>query len=1016
MIFLSPSLFAQNKHVVRGIVVDEKKEPLIGATVVVKGNKNVGTVTDVDGKFTLNIPSNQQVLVVSYVSYETKEVNIAGKSSITIEMVNSSVNLGDVVVVGYGQQKKASVVGSITQAKGEILERAGGVADIGSALTGNLPGVITMSSSGSPGSETPKIIIRSASTWNNTDPLVLVDGIERDMSSVDISSVENISVLKDASATAVFGVRGGNGVILITTKRGKEGKADIRVTVNSTVKMPSKLASKYDSYDALRIRNLAIERELGGYSTAWSKYTPYPELNKYRYPSSAAEAEQYPNVDWQDALVKNVTMDKNASINISGGTSSVKYFTSMDYLNQTDIMKHWDNGKTYDPGYGYQRLNVRSNLDISLTKTTQLAANLAGSYGVKQDAYNQDAWEYRIWQSIYSDPPDVYLPRYSDGSWGYYPPDQVSTINSALTLANNGVRKTTTKRITTDFTLKQDLSMFVKGLSAKGTLSYDNTFVSVGGIFDDGTVQQTYVDPVTGAVTNSKYLGTNQFDWIPTHWTTNADAASNWATYRKLYYQLQLYYARKFGKHDVTAMAAFSRENTATGSEYPHLREDWVSRITYNYAGKYFAEANGSYDGSEIFSDKHRFGFFPSGALGWMVTEEKFMKKLKFLDMLKIRASWGQVGNDNSATRWAYMTQWAYNSSGPAQLSTTGGSSPYVNWNVKTIGNEDLHWEVVTKKNLGFDYGFLGGLVTGSLDIFKDNRTDILLAGYAQAIPSYYGATAPIANLGKVQSHGYELTIHLNKQLNKDLRLWGDFSITHAVNKVIYADDAQLLDDYRKTAGKSLGQNYSYVTKGYYNNWDQLYGSTVLNTNDLDKLPGSLNIIDYNGDGVIDSKDKVPYGYSSTPQNTYNTNLGIQWKNLSLVIQFYGVNNCSRYLELGSFGNHLDNVYKQGSYWTKENFSADVPMPRWNSKMDFYSGSTLYLFDASYLRLKNVEIAYTFNGRWVKKAGINSLRVYLNGDNLALWSHLPDDREIDNGSSTAYPTVKRVNLGLNVTF
>ncbi len=1015
---LSGGVYGQQKPMtVTGTVADVDGNLIQGVSILVKGTSQ-GTVTDSDGKFILTNVSGKGVLIFSYIGMKTQEHPVTGRNVLHIVLESSSIGLEEVIAVGYGSQKKVSVVGAITQTKGEILERAGGVSDIGSALTGNLPGVITVATTGSPGSEAPKIYIRGTSTWNNSDPLVLVDGIERSMNSVDISSVENISVLKDASATAVYGVKGANGVILITTKRGKEGKADIRVTVNNTVKMPSKLASKYDSYDALRIRDLSIERELGIYPASWGKYTPYSELDKYRYPSSLADAEKYPNIDWQDALVKDATIDHNASVNISGGTSSVKYFTSMDYLDETDILKHWDNGKTYDPGYGYQRLNVRSNLDINLTKTTLLSANLAGSYGVKQDAYGQDAWEYRIWQSIYSDPPDVYYPRYSDGSWGYYPPNTVSTINSALVLANNGSRKTTTKQINTDFTLTQDLSMLINGLSAKGTLSYDNTFVSVGGIYDNGNVQQTYIDPVTGAVTQSNYYGTNQFDWIPTHWNTNTDVATNASTYRKLYYQLQLNYTQKFGKHDVTAMGLFSRDNYATGNEFPYLREDWVSRVTYNYASKYFVEVNGAYNGSERFNSDHRFAFFPSVALGWMVTEEEFMKEIKFVDMLKIRASWGQVGSDNYAAsasnRWLYMTQWGYG--GNAYLGSTSGSSPYTWWYIKSLGNEDIHWEKVTKKNLGVDYAFLRGLLAGSVDVFNDYRTDILLDGGSRAVPSYFGTIPATANLGKVRAHGYEFTLRVNKQLNQDLRVWGDFNMTHSVNRIIEANDPQLENDYLKKAGKAIGQNYSYVTHGYYNTWDQLYGSTPLNTYDTEKFPGTLNVIDYNGDGVIDTKDKVPCAYPEVPQNTYNATVGFEWKAFSVSAQFYGVNNCSRYLELGSFPQNLDNVYKQGTYWSKNNITANAPLPRWNSHMDFYSGSTLYLYDGSYLRLKTVEIAYTFKQAMLKKIGINALRIYLNGDNLCLWTNMPDDREVNMGNSSAYPTVKRFNLGLNVTF
>ena len=270
------------------------------------------------------------------------------------------------------------------------------------------------------------------------------------MNSVDVSSIASISVLKDASATAVYGVRGANGVILITTKHGKAGKAQIRVTTNTTMKLPSKLASKYDSYDALNLRNQAIEREVAMYPSAWDEYIPQSILNKYRNPANETERERYPNVDWHDVMIKKFAMDHNVNVNASGGTSFVKYFTSVDYLYEGDILKKIPNGKSYSPGYGYNRLNVRSNLDFNLTKTTVLTVNLSGSYGVKQDAYGQDDWEYRIWSSIYSTPPDAYLPKYPDGSWGYYFKHEVDAINSAATMANNGIRKITTTRINTD--------------------------------------------------------------------------------------------------------------------------------------------------------------------------------------------------------------------------------------------------------------------------------------------------------------------------------------------------------------------------------------------------------------------------------------------------------------------------------------------------------------------------------------------------------------------------------------
>ncbi|HOT14720.1 MAG TPA: TonB-dependent receptor [Bacteroidales bacterium] len=1003
----------------KGVIVDPDNLPVVGATVVVKGT-TTGVVSNQNGEFSINVPtSGEQILQISFIGLTPQEVDVKDKTTVNVAMTVSVTNLEDVVVVGYGMQKKESVVGAITQTKGETLQKTGGVSSVGAALTGNLPGVVTVATKGTPGDEDPKIYIRGQSSWNNSDPLVMVDGIERKMSSVDISSIESISVLKDASATAVYGVKGANGVILITTKRGHEGKAEIHVSANATMKVPSKLATKADSYDALSVRNEAIIREVSMNEASWEEYTPVAILEKYRNPANQEEAERYPNVDWNDELIKDYAMSYSANINASGGTSHVKYFTSVDFLNEADILKKIDNGKSYDPGYGYKRTNVRGNLDFYLTKTTTLSSNLAGSYGIKQDCYNQDAWEYRIWQSIYSNPPDAYLPRYSDGAWGYMEDYEVSTVNSLATMGNNGIRKTSTIQLNTDFTLKQDLSMLVNGLSVKGSISFDNIFKTVGGIYDNGNVQQKYINPVTGEVTYSRYLGTNQFDWVPTQWSINTDAPYNNGSgagsdnYRKLFYQGQIDYAKKIDEHDFTAMGLFSRDRNATGSEFAHFREDWVFRTTYNYASKYFIEFNGAYNGSAKFGPENRFAFFPSGAVGWMISEESFMKNLTFLKSLKLRASWGQVGDDNiSTSRWLYMTTWTNGGNSPLG-SQAGNTSPYTWWTESKIGNPDIHWETTTKTNFGVDFSFLKDLISGSVDVFQDSRKDVLLAGGSRAVPSYFGGTPPTANLGKVRVRGYEFELKFNKIFANELRVWANFSMAHSKDEVLEADDPILKDDYLKAAGKQIGQTRTHVNGTFYNTWDELYSSTKLNTYDAQKLPGNLYMIDFNGDGVVDGYDRVPYGYPERPQNTYNATIGAEWKGFSVYFQFYGVNNANRYVSLSNFSEHLDRVYNIGSYWTPQNTDASFPMSRWNTHNDF-TGTT-YLYDGSYLRLKNVEIAYTFGKDALKKIGISSLKIFLNGNNLYMWTHMPDDREVNMGASSAYPTVRRFNLGLNIT-
>lgn len=1003
------SVFAQNKTI-RGVVVDEKKVPVDGATVTIKGNTSGSTITNERGEFSLNIPSQgKHTLIISFVGMETQEVNAAETGIINVVMKSSSVVLKDVVVVGYGVQKKESVVGAIAQTTSKVLERTGGVSNIGAALTGNLPGIITLQSSGAPGQEDPTIYIRGQGTWNSSSPLILVDGIERSMTGLDVNSVASISVLKDASATAVFGVKGANGVILITTKRGSEGKAHISITSNTTVKIPSTLRKKYDSFDALRIRNMAIENELGLNSSSWSSETPYAELYKYRYPSSLDEAERYPNVNWQKEEFKPYAMSYNENISVSGGTSFVKYYTAMDFQNEGDIMRVLDNGKGYTPGYSYNRLNIRSNLDFTLTKTTKLSVNLSGIYALTQSTNVGSGWfESTLWLAAYSMAPDVFPVKYSDGYWGYYSRDNVTAINSLASYANGGVNKSKNTQINTDFSLTQDLGMFVKGLSLRGTLALDNSFNSYGGISDGGGYYQKWISP-TGEVHYPQVLGSNFYDYIVGRWSLNADAMSDGSTYRSNFYQVQLNYARRFNKHEVTAMGLFSRHENAYGSVFPSYREDWVGRVTYNYAGKYFAEFNGGYNGSEKFSTDYRFHFFPSGAIGWMLSEESFLKNTRWIDRIKLRGSLGLVGSDNAGQRWEYMTQWGTGGNSLLGAYWWNGS-PYNWYNESVIGNPDLHWETARKTNVGIDYGFFKGLVDGSFDYFHDYRYDIVIGGGSRAIPAYFGGTAPDANLGKVKVDGFELELKLNKSLSNGMHFWGDFNMTSAKDKIIDEDDAQLLPAYQKLAQHRIGQTYSQVTNGFYNNWDQVYGSTQLNANDQFKLPGNYNIIDFNGDGVIDDKDNIPYSYPSRPQRTYSYTVGFDYKHFSCFLQFYAVNDVTQSIYLSNFPKQTDAVFDQGSYWTKTNQNSQSFVPRWMSTWTSYGN--YYLVDGSYVRLKTAEVAYTIDSNKIKKVGINSLKIYVNGNDLFLWSHMPDDREAGGGG--VYPLVKRINFGVNI--
>ena len=1021
---------------VSGVVTDQDGNTLPGVNVFEKGTTN-GTISDMDGKYRLSVPSGATV-TFTYIGCAEQEFKVTGTRTLNVVLKEDTQEIEEVVVVGYGQQKKASVVGAITQTSGETLQRAAGVTNVGAALTGNLPGVVTEQSTGIPGGEDPKITIRGASSWNSSDPLVLVDGIEREMSSVDISSVESISVLKDASATAVYGVRGANGVILITTKRGTEGKAKIDVGFTTTVKAPSKLPNKLDSYDALIARNQTIEMELPVTpEDSWAYITPMAEIAKYRNTDPEARddkgnliSERYPNVDWQDVLFRDYAMSYSANLSISGGSKVVRYYAAADYANEGDLMNVFDNGRGYKTGYDYNRLNARSNLDFNITKTTVLKVNIAGSLAIsKRPRMNQgDAWqEAQRWAGAYNIAPDVFLPQYSNGGWGYYP--QVSNVsNSAENAATSGMAKNTTNTITTDFNLDQDLSFLTKGLKLSGSISWDNRFEENGrGIADDFTDDhRMWIDPKTGEVYNNKTVDSNTgFDWVEDiRWSPQGGGANNGNTFRRLSYKGQINYMRKFGDHEIGGMGVFKREESATGSELTRYREEWAFRATYNYKNRYSIEYNGCYNGSEKFSPEYRFAFFNSGGINWTLSEEEFMQSIKdrgWIEILKFRASYGEVGDDNVRTRWLYLTQW---SRGGKVLMTSVGESTFNTYDESVIGNYDVHWEKSRKFNFGIDYSFLKGLLAGSVDIFRDRRSNILISGGDRAIPAYYGGSAPTINKGKTKNRGYEVELRVNKELkSKGMRFWGNFNFTHSENKIIEKDDQALRPNYQKQEGYVIGQEHSFISDGYLQNIDQVYGSPKFESDDRFRLSGNYYIVDFNGDGQIDSKDSAPYGYSGTPQNTYSTTIGYEWKGFSCFVQFYGVTNVTRDVTLQSFGNKLNTVYDLGSVWSVDNPNADMTYYHWSTAPVSKSGGSFpaygsqYKFDGSYIRLKNIELAYSWTSKsWIKKMGFTYLKVFVNGNNLWLWTRMPDDRESNlggfGGYMGAYPTVKRYNIGV----
>ena len=1043
------SVLAQTKGGigVSGVVTDASGEALIGASVVVKGNTSVGVITDIDGKFQLTVPSEQSTLVFSYVGMTSKEMKVGKTRAFKVSLADDT-QLNEVVVVGYGQQKKASVVGAITQTTGEVLERSAGIGSVSAALTGNLPGIATIASTGQPGEEDPRIYIRGAAAWNqDAQPLILVDGVKREIKSVDITSVATVSVLKDASATAVYGVEGANGVILITTKRGVEGKARIDVGFNATLKAVSKLPRKYDSYDGYMYRNQAIEHELAlGGAASWAYYRPQTFINNFRnqdytvkpnydaagnYLGDYSQAERYPNIDWQEEMFKDFTLSYNTNINFSGGTEFVKYFVAFDFQNEGDMTRIWDNHQGYEGGYSYNRLNVRSNLDFQITKTTQFKVNLAGSNAQQKTPryyYGNDGmfFQQQNWAGAYGMAPNLFPVQFSDGSWGYYP--LVSNIaNSPMNVTTSGFEQKSITRVFTDFMLEQNLDFVTKGLIARGTISWDNQFnEGLRGISDQHKTKRLYMLPEDGILLPETSIDAKTgFDFYESRdWKEQAGEVNY--TSRATEMSLQLFWARQFGIHNVSVMGNWKRRINAGNADLENRREDWVFRTTYDLKSKYFAEFNGAYNGSQKFSPDNRFVFFCSGAAGWMVSEEKFMKKLKdkrIVDMFKIRGSIGEIGDDNAGARWAYLTDWAIvtDANGNQQnfkVSLDGSASPFTSYYEKTIANPDLRWATVLKKNIGFDYAFLGGMFAGSFDWFRDDRYDIFISGANRSVPSYYGAkTTPDINKGKIKNSGFEVELRFNKVLNNGMRFWANTNYTYAHNEIKLKDDPELIPSYRKAQGYSQGQYTSFIDNGFIGTYDELYSVPAREKDDSQVLIGDHYIVDFNGDGIVDeTNDQAPYGYTENPEHTYNATIGWEWKGWSMFAQLYGVTGVTRDVGLPSFNNKLLTVYDNGTWWNPVDRTGEVVVPRFTTQVSYNDG-TQYLYDGSYFRLKNVEIAYTWTKGWIKNLGFTSLKLYLNGNNLLLITKMPDDRESNygfSGGGGAYPTVRRFNFGFKL--
>lgn len=1025
-------------------------EVLPGVNVLIVGTYT-GAVTDLDGRFTIVVPDEAAVLSFSFIGYTPASVTVGKQREMIIALELSTTELEEVVFVGYGVQKKESVVGAISQTTGEMILQATQGSDLANALTGSLPGLITISTTGIPGGQGEDddyalMYIRGKKTWNDAAPLVLVDGVERPLNDVNPYEIESISVLKDASATAVFGVKGANGVILITTLRGREGKAQIKVDAMITAKTISRVPNRELSYTANLMKNYAILNEVPIDESSWNNIVPNHWLELYK---SQEYPEYLPSVDWVEEFTQDYVVDKTVNVTLTGGTKVVKYFGSLAYFNEGDILNIGDYGQGYSPNFGFSRVNFRSNTDFDITPTTRFSANLSGFHSESKRPAGD---KFRGWPYLYSSPPDLWPVQYSDGTWANYALYERFS-NGIYEFNFYGVDKQKTTNVITDFMFDQKLNFITKGLSFNARLSYDNTTYSNGPAVEGHGKLTKWISPliindITPDMTQEEIreleekhttylipeeLSNTGYDYVELPNGYEAESASASSVYRSLFYQLSLNYARDFGKHAVTALALMNRQQRAIGDNFPSYREDWVGRVTYAYDRKYLLEFNGAYNGSEKFSKDYRFGFFPSFAVGWVISNERFFEPLKpVFNNLKLRYSDGIVGSDEGIARWLYVGSWLVmpptESSSSEDIFRFGypylqNAYPFRYEGV--IPNPDIQWETSHKRDIGIEMGFFSNQLRFNFDYFTENRTDIFVTGAERIIPHYIGVDPVSANIGAVDMKGWEFEAHFSRTNRRGLNYWASFAWAHAIDKIIERGDPELKPSYQKQAGYQIDQPREVLNQSSHPmlTWNEIY-NTVQGNSNSDLLPGDFAPIDFNSDGVVDGNDNVPIGYPPRPQYSYAPSLGMSYKGFSALARLYGVYNIEG--EVGTYRGAFANQYSVVYPWNLEyawspefNNTATAINP--GLRFNTGSSSGYIATSRAYLKLQHIEVAYTLTAPWIRKVGLASLRFIVSGDNFFLWSKMTEDLDADRPTSQTntrrtYPKMRRYNFGINFNF
>ncbi|GAA4441350.1 TonB-dependent receptor [Ravibacter arvi] len=1023
---------------VSGTVTDEKGEPLPGVNIMVKGTQR-GTSTDIEGRFQIDVEDPASVLILSFVGFVSQEIIVGSRSSITVVMKEDPKNLEEVIVVGFGQQKKVSVTGAVSVVSSDEIKQTSS-ASLAVALAGKLPGLTSLQSGGGqPGRDDAIMYLRGAATLNTTAPLILIDGVPREnIRTIDPNEVESISVLKDASATAVFGVRGANGVIIITTKRGTNGKTSFNVTAEQTFSSFTKEPERLHSVDYMALRNQALAND--------KLPILYTEdvIEKYRNPLAGLDpnapdyAEQkrireymYPDHDYYRELFKRYSPQTRINVGASGGTDKIGYFINGTYLHQGGNLKTEPKSTLgYDPSSWMDRYSFRSNLDYKMTSFLKSFLNIgayiekvnmpaAWLYGGGDTNWMMSDLFYQAQTILPITPGPVTIEGFGVAPGQIVDPGYMD--RSAFEIMNRfGYRNEVRSNLNSTFGMELDLGQFVTpGLSVKGMVSYDAISTTAMQAEKTERLFLTNLDIANNTFT----YATKRPDERLISLVKGADSRYN------INIQGTINYARTFDeKHDLTVMFLGQRDNwESTLGEIPFNVLGVAGRFTYAYDNRYLAEFNMGYNGSEQFSPAKRFGFFPAASIGWVASNEAFLKSSQWLTNLKFRASFGKVGNDRMVgTRFLYLDNITVGGGPLGSLGMGQGIDQGL------LGNPNITWEVAEKKNLGIDVELFRNLSL-TFDYFTERRSQILIArGLVPALQGVPISNLPRVNMGKVDNKGFELELTYNKAIGSDFTFTarGNFGMNR--NKVIYADepkrDGSYIEPYLST-GLPMATNFGYRIdysngNGYFNTQEELdtYLKTTKYAFGTPRL-GDFIYKDLNQDGTVDDKDVQRIGWSRIPGVIYGLTLSLNYKGFGLMAFFQGLGRYSQtYGNQGVWENIIRGTYfgYHRTAWTPERYAAgeEITYPALSTLQNTnHRANDFFVMNKAFTRIRNAEVSYELPRKLLDGIGVKDMRLYLSGQNLFTWNKLKMDHlDPENTNSIGYPVTRTMNLGVNLTF